>query len=103
MLGFEKLQPLCGTSGRQMCVFVSRPMKLPLFFGKNGDPPKRVVDFLRGRDTSRKKIMEIVKDFDEKKLQQQRQTLEIVEDFECEAKFLLFLIFHFLFIFCVGC
>ena len=30
--------------------------------------------------------MEIVKDFAEQELQQQRQTLEIVEDFACEAR-----------------
>ena len=42
------------------------------FLGENGDHPKRVVDFPRERDTFRNKIMEIVEDFDEKKLQQQR-------------------------------
>ena len=56
----------------KMCVFVSRPMKIATFHLKNRDLPRRVVDFLRERDTFRNKIMEIVKDFDEKKLQQQR-------------------------------
>ena len=49
-----------------MCVFVSRPVKSETFLMKNGDLPKRVVDFLRERDTFRNKIMEIVKDYDEK-------------------------------------
>ena len=50
----------------KMCVFVSRPMKIVTFLRKNDYPPKRVVDFPRERDTFRNKIMEIVKDFDEK-------------------------------------
>ena len=42
-------------------------MKIVTFpWKKNGDPAKRVVDFPRERDTFRKKIMEIVEDFDEK-------------------------------------
>ena len=49
-----------------MCVFVSRPMKITTFLQKNGETPKRVVDFLLERDTFRNKIMEIVDDFDEK-------------------------------------
>ena len=49
-----------------MCVCVSRRMKIVPFLRKNGDHPKRVVDFHRERDTFRNKIMEIVKDFDEK-------------------------------------
>ena len=48
-----------------MCVFVSRPMKLPLFLKKTVTK-KWVVDFLRERDTFRNKIVEIVEDFDEK-------------------------------------
>ena len=39
-----------------MCVFVSRPMKIVT-------TPKRVVDFLRERDTFRNKTMKIVEDF----------------------------------------
>ena len=49
-----------------MCVFVSRPMKIVTSLEKNEYSPKRVVDFPRQRDTFRNKIMEIVKDFDEK-------------------------------------
>ena len=48
-----------------MC-FVSRPIKNITFPRENGDHPKRVVDFLRERDTFRNIIMEIVKDFREK-------------------------------------
>ena len=54
----------------KMCVFVSRPMKIVTFLMKNADLPKRVVDFPLERDTFRNKIMKIVKDFDEKNLQQ---------------------------------
>ena len=50
----------------KMCVFVSRPMKIVTFLRKNDYTPKRVVDFHRERNTFRTKIMEIVKDFDEK-------------------------------------
>ena len=46
-----------------MCVFVSRPMHIVTFLRKNGDPAKRVVDFLSERDTFRTNIMEIVVDF----------------------------------------
>ena len=56
-----------------MCVFVSRPMKIVTFLLKNAYLPKRVVDFPRERDTFR------------------NRTVEIVEDFACEAIF-----FHFL-------
>ena len=48
-----------------MCVFVSRPMKIATFPVKNGDHPKRVVDFLLEK-TFRKQNHEIVEDFDEK-------------------------------------
>ena len=51
-------------------------MKFGTLLWKNGDFPKRVVDFLREIHTVRNKIM------------------EIVEDFECEAKFLHFFIVH---------
>ena len=46
--------------------FVSRPIEIATFLQKNGDLPKRVVDIRWKRDTFRSKIMEIVKDFDEK-------------------------------------
>ena len=66
-------------------------MKIVTFPLKYGETPKRVVDFLRERDTFRTKIMEINDGFVERKSQEQRQTLEIVEDFASEAKFLHFL------------
>ena len=68
-----------------MCVFVSRPINIGTFLWKNGDHPKRVVDFLLERDTFQSKIM------------------EIVEDLASEVKFFHFrcssfsFIFHFLF------
>ena len=52
---------------RKMCVFVSRPIKVVTFLRKNGETPKRVVDFpLEKRHILEKKNMEIVRDFDEK-------------------------------------
>ena len=39
-----------------------------------------------GKTRSENKIMFFVEDLDEKKLQQQRQTLETVKDYSCEAK-----------------
>ena len=51
----------------KMCVFCfTSNQKLSLFFEKNVDQPKRVVDFPWERDTFRNKIMEIVEDLDEK-------------------------------------
>ena len=50
----------------KMCVFVSRSMKIVTVPLKNGETPKRVVDFPLERDTFRNKIMEIVENFDEK-------------------------------------
>ena len=73
----------------------SHPMNIDTFPQKNADPPKQVVDFPRERDTFRNKSIEIVGDFDEKKLQQKRQNLEIVEDFACESNFFIFHLFSF--------
>ena len=47
-----------------MCVSDSRPTEIVTFHLKNGETPKLVVDFPRERDTSRNKIMDIVRDFD---------------------------------------
>ena len=77
-----------------MCVCVSRPMKIVNFHRKNIDLTKLVLDFLPERYRFRK-TMEIVGDFFEKIQQQQLQTLEIVEDFACEARFLQFSSFFF--------
>ena len=59
---------------------------------------KRVLDFLREKDTFRK-TMELVNNFVQKKLQQQRQTLEIVEDFAWKSSE----ISHFLEDYCFSC
>ena len=59
-------------------------MKIVTFPLKNRETPKSVVGVLLEKDTYLKNI-EIVEDFVEK-VQQQRQTLEIVEDFDCEDK-----------------
>ena len=48
--------------GKNVC-FVSRPTKFFNFLRKNGDLPKRVVDFLRERDTFRNKTIELVENF----------------------------------------
>ena len=53
-----------------VCVFSFTSNEIVTFLGKYGETPKRVVDFLRERDTFRNIIMEIVEDFDEQKLQQ---------------------------------
>ena len=58
----------------------SRSMKIAIS-SENGETPKLVVGFLFEKDTFRKKIMDIVQDFTEPSTTQQRQTLEIVEDF----------------------
>ena len=61
----------CLTSNRKLSLF---------FLKKTTSSQVRVVHFLQEQDTFRKQIMEIVKDLP-KKLQQERQTLEIVNDF----------------------
>ena len=85
-----------------MCVFVSRPMKSVTFLWKNDYTPKRVVDFPRETDTFRNKIMEIVKDFDEKnynnngKPWKSSRILRVNPIFHCS--FIYFIIFlHFSF------
>ena len=60
-------------------------MKIVTLLQKNADPPKRVVDFPLERDTFRNKIAEIVRK-STKKLQQQRETLEIIDDFSRKDK-----------------
>ena len=53
---------------------------------ENGDSPKRVVDFLAWGKHIPKTKHGKRRGFRRKKLQQQRQTVEIVEDFACEDK-----------------
>ena len=73
---------------RKMCVFVSRPTKIATLLRKNGETPKWFVNFLLEKHTFRTKIMKIVEDIIEKKLQQrqqqqeqQQQNLEVVCEF----------------------
>ena len=70
----------------KMCIFVSRRMKIVTFIGKNCETAKRVVDFPLERDTFREKKHGNRWGSHRTKLQQQQLTLEIVEDFACEAK-----------------
>ena len=69
-------------------------MRIATFPWKNGDHPKRVVDFSSGKIHIPKQNHGNRRGFRRKKLQE-RQTLEIVEDFACEATFLhLCFFFH---------
>ena len=85
----------------KMCIFVSRPMKNVTFIRKNGDHPKRVVDFPLERDTFRNKIMEIVKDFDEQsynnngKPWKSSRILRVKPNFFIFSLFIIFLHFSF--------
>ena len=60
-------------------------MNIVTFPWKNGDTSKLVVDVLREKSTFLKS-MGNRRIFRRKKLQQRRQTLEIVGDFACEAR-----------------
>ena len=66
-----------------MCVFVARPMTIVAFLLKTVTSQNGLLIFFWKETHSETKSW-IVKDFVEKKLQQQRQTLELVEDFACE-------------------
>ena len=77
-----------------MCVFCFTYNEIVTFpWEKHGDSPKLVVDFPLERNTFRKKNRGHHQGFRRNKLQQQRQTLKIVKDFACEAKFLHFSLF----------
>ena len=84
-----------------MCDFVSRPMKIVTFLWKNGDNPKRVVDFPLERDTFRNKIIEIVEDFDEKSYNNNGKQWKSSRILRVKATFLHFSFFfhHFFSIF----
>ena len=60
-------------------------MNIVTFPRDNGDHTKLVVDFLLVKDTFRKKKKKPSR-ISSKKVQQQRQTQEIVNNFACEAK-----------------
>ena len=85
-----------------MCVCVSRPMKFITLLRKNGETPKRVVDFLRERDTFRSKIKEIVEDFDEKSYNNNGETWKSSRILRVNPFFFIFSFFFssFFFNFC---
>ena len=83
----------------KMSVFVSRPMKIATFLLKNGDSAKRVVDFPRERDTFRNKIMEIVKDFDEKSYNNNGEPRKSSRIFRVKPNSFIFLFSSFFYIF----
>ena len=78
-------------------------LKLSLFFGKTVTPQNGLLIFLLERDTFLKQIVE---NFDEKKLQQQRKTwessriLRVKQNFIFLSVFIFFSIFHFSFFSC---
>ena len=85
----------------EMCVCVSRPMKLVTFHRKTVTSTNWLLIFF-WKETHSENIPWKSSGFRRKKLQQQqqRQTLEIFKDFASEAKFLQFsLFFPFFFIF----
>ena len=54
IVGSADLSEICSSIFvGNMCVFVSRPMENATFLRKSGEPAKRVVYFLRERDTFR--------------------------------------------------
>ena len=81
-----------------MCVFVSRPMKIVAFLQKNGDPPKRVVDFPWERDTFRNTVIEIVEDFDEKKYNNTGKPKNSSRILRVKPNFFIFLSFFIIFL-----
>ena len=77
-------------------------MNIATFLQKNGDHPKRIVDFLRERDTFRNKIMEIVEHFDEEesynnnsKPWKSSRILRVKPNFFIFSLFIIFLFFIF--------
>ena len=82
-----------------MCIVVSRPMKIVTFLRKNGYSPKRVVDSPLERNTFRHKIMEIVKDFDEKNYNNNGKPWKSSRIFRVKPNCFIFSLFFFIFIF----
>ena len=84
----------------KMCVFVSRPMKIVTYLRKkkNGDHPKRVVDFPLERDTFRNTIMEIVKKFNEKRYNNNGKPWKSSKILRVNPNFLIFLSFFIIFL-----
>ena len=77
-------------------------MKIDTSHRENGDHPKLVVGFLQEKHTFGKQNHGNCREF-RRKVKQQRQLLEIVEDFASEAKFLHFssFFFNFFMFFCI--
>ena len=76
-------------------VFVSLPMNIVTFpLKKNGETPKRVVDFPLERDTFRTKIMEIVDFFDDKSYNNNGNPWKSSRILLVKPNFFIFLIFH---------
>ena len=71
-------------------------MNIVTLLWKNGDHPKRVVDFPQERDTFRNKIMEIVEDFDEKSYNNNGKPWKSSRILRVNPNFFTFLFFHFL-------
>ena len=74
-------------------------MKIFTFLRKNGDPPKRVVDFLQERDTFRNKIMEIVEDFDEKSYNNNGKPWKFSRILRVIPNFFIFFLFFIIFLY----
>ena len=81
----------------KMSIFVSRPMKIVTFFGKNYSP-KWVVDFPMERDTFRNKIMEIVEEFDETSYNNTGKPWKSSKILRVNPMFFIFLSFFILFL-----
>ena len=73
-------------------------MKIVTFLRKNDYSPKRVVDFHRERDTFRNKIMEIVKDFDEKSYNNNGKSWKSSRLLRVNPLFFIFLSFFIIFL-----
>ena len=80
-----------------MCIFVSPPMKIVTVLRKNGDHPKRIVDFPLERDTFRNKIMEIVEDVDAKSYNNNGKPWKSLRILRVNPNFFIF--YHFFSIF----
>ena len=68
-------------------------MKIVTFLLKNGETPKRVVDFPLEKDTFRNKIMGIVKDFDEKSYNNNGKPWKSSRIFRVKPNFIIFSLF----------
>ena len=74
-------------------------MKMVTSLRKNGETPKRVVDFPLERDTFRNKIMEIVDDFDEESYNNNGKPWKSSRILRVKPNFFIVLFSSFFFIF----